>query len=90
MLITPGSDKIFETDVKSVAGYRMSIVISPNGYYKIKAEGPGQPPKICEEMFTGLKVAQKALTAWAKEHEAVLAKKEMIREVAKRGKSNSE
>jgi hypothetical protein len=90
MLITPGSGDKYETNVITAAGYRMSIVTTPHGYYKIKAEGKGHPPKICDALFTGLKQAQKALTAWAKDNEIEIAKKERLREIAKRGKSDSE
>lgn len=89
MLIIPGSDKPYETGFVTAAGYNLSIVTTPHGMYKIKAEGKGHPPKICDGTFTGLKQAQKALAAWVEDNKVLLEKKEMLREIAKRGKSNS-
>jgi hypothetical protein len=89
MSIIPESGK-YETDVQTVAGYDVSIVVTPTGYYRIKAEGKGQPPGEFDQIFTGLKQARKALSAWAEVHKAEIAKKAMIKEVANRGKGNSE
>lgn len=81
MLITPGDDK-YETDVKSVGGYRFSIKTTTTGYYKIDAEGPGQKPAICDELFTNLRSVRIALDKYIMDNQATLNKQAVIERVA--------
>lgn len=86
MSITPAHK--FETDAVTVGDRRISIKITPTGYYRIDIEGGGSRPKMCDEIFTNLRSARLAVQKYVVENAAELNKKKMIKEVAERHKIN--
>lgn len=74
--------KVVQTDEVSVGGYKMIITSTPTGYYRIDAEGPGQKPAICHELFTSLPAARQGLNRYLAENEATLNKQAIIERVA--------
>lgn len=75
----------------TIGGAELIIVLTPTGYYKIKADGPGADPALCEDRFTNLKEARKAIDLYQQENAPRLATKETMREgIAKRKAANKE
>jgi hypothetical protein len=82
MSITRGNAENYETDATTVSGRPLSIGITEQGYYIVKVGGVGEMPKICEQLFTSLSEARKAVGAYVIEHQADINKRKFIEEMA--------
>lgn len=67
----------FQTDAVTVAGRKIVIVVTPTGYYRIVAKGPGDSLKLSEETFTNLLEARKALSRFVLSIEPTVNKKKL-------------
>lgn len=59
---------IFETGLVSLGDNEFYITTNYHGMYVIRTRGPGGSPKLCDEVFTSLREARKALDAYQLEH----------------------
>ena len=82
--ISRGSADTYVTDEMTVSGRTISIKITETGYYRIDVAGQGDKPFICDEIFTSLSEARKAVSAYVHTHRAEIEKKKMIMEIAER------
>jgi hypothetical protein len=58
--------------------------LTEGGYYYIDVKGAGDKPKLCEQMFTSLSQARRAVSAYSADNAAEIAKRKMIIEIAAR------
>lgn len=84
MSIIPGNAESYITDEMTVSGRKISIKITETGYYRIDVEGSGDKPEICNELFTSLSEARKAVSAYVHNNIVAIDKKKMIMEIAER------
>lgn len=84
MSITRGNADTYVTDEMTVSGRNISIKITETGYYRIDVAGQGDKPALCDEIFTSLLEARKAVSAYVQANRADIEKKKMIMEIAER------
>lgn len=82
MSITQENAREYETDARTVGGYRISIRTTPTGYYRVSVDGPGQRPSLCDEIFTNLRSARIAINDYLLKNEATFRKQAVIEKVA--------
>lgn len=87
MSISRGNAETFKTDEMTVSGRTICIRITETGYYRIDVDGPGDKPALCDEIFTSLSEARKAVNAYVHANKADINKKKMIMEIADKGKN---
>ncbi len=49
------------TDDTTLGGAKLVIVSANNGMYKIEARGEGAPPALCDQFFTNIPFAKRAI-----------------------------
>lgn len=59
---------------KTVTGSDLVIVATQTGMYKIECRGPGVPPPVCNEVFTSLLLAKRAMENYRRANAARYAK----------------
>jgi hypothetical protein len=82
MSITRGNAENYVTDHQTVGGRNISIGVNDSGYYVIKVDGVGEKPKLCEQIFTSLSEARKAVQAYVIDHAVEINKRKFIEEMA--------
>lgn len=89
-MIIPGSDNaVYETGKRTIGDEEFVITTTSTGLYVIDTLGHGKP-KICEEKFTSLAYAQKALDKYERDNAATLLKKKVMKEGIEKRKAAAE
>jgi hypothetical protein len=87
MSITRGNAENYETDAITVSGRKLCIKVTETGYYRIDVEGPGDKLALCDELFTTLSAARKAIAAYVADHQAAINKRKFVIEIAEKQKA---
>jgi hypothetical protein len=72
---------------KTVAGADLVVVPTSAGLYKIECKGEGAAPKICEQTFTSLPFARRALRAYQEANKVALYRKRRVEEIVEARKN---
>lgn len=72
---------------KTVGGADLFVVPTSAGLYKIECRGEGAAPKICEQTFTSLPFARRALRAYQEANAVKLYRKQRVADIVESRKN---
>ena len=83
-MISPEDDK-FEVKIgETVAGADLVVVPTPAGLYKIICRGEGAAPKLCDQTFTTLPFARRALAVYRQANAVKIERKERVKAIVEK------